>query len=93
MAKGNFSRKVKVHGHDEIGQLSITFNNLTKKLQEAQATTERERRKLISVLSHMTDGVIATDRKGRDHFINDPAAEMLNVSRETVLAQPDCYQC
>ncbi len=88
MAKGNFSRKVKVFGYDEIGQLAITFNNLTKRLQEAQATTEGERRKLSSVLSYMTDGVIATDRKGRVILINDPAANMLNVSRETVLSQP-----
>ncbi|MBS4189859.1 cell wall metabolism sensor histidine kinase WalK [Bacillus sp. FJAT-49705] len=88
MAKGNFSRKVKVYGNDEIGQLAMTFNNLTKKLQEAQATTEGERRKLSSVLSHMTDGVIATDRKGRVILINEPAAEMLNVSRETVLSTP-----
>ncbi|TDL32034.1 cell wall metabolism sensor histidine kinase WalK [Jeotgalibacillus sp. S-D1] len=87
MAKGNFSRKVKVYGYDEIGQLAITFNNLTKRLQEAQATTEGERRKLSSVLSYMTDGVIATDRKGRVILINDPAAGMLNVSRETVLSQ------
>ncbi|MEC1521880.1 cell wall metabolism sensor histidine kinase WalK [Neobacillus niacini] len=88
MAKGNFSRKVKVYGQDEIGTLAMTFNNLTKKLQEAQAMTEGERRKLSSVLSYMTDGVIATDRKGRVILINDPAAEMLNVSRETVLSQP-----
>jgi two-component system, OmpR family, sensor histidine kinase VicK len=88
MAKGNFSRKVKVYGYDEIGQLAITFNNLTKRLQEAQATTEGERRKLSSVLSYMTDGVIATDRKGRVILINDPAADMLNVSRETVVSQP-----
>lgn len=88
MAKGNFSRKVKVYGHDEIGTLAITFNHLTKKLQEAQAMTEGERRKLSSVLAYMTDGVIATDRKGRVILINDPAAEMLNVSRETVLSQP-----
>ncbi|TFD96594.1 cell wall metabolism sensor histidine kinase WalK [Jeotgalibacillus sp. R-1-5s-1] len=86
MAKGNFSRKVKVYGHDEIGQLAITFNNLTKRLQEARATTEAERRKLSSVLSYMTDGVIATDRRGRVILINDPAAAMLNVSRETVLS-------
>ncbi|KAB2330799.1 cell wall metabolism sensor histidine kinase WalK [Cytobacillus depressus] len=86
MAKGNFSRKVKIYGNDEIGQLAMTFNNLTKRLQEAQATTEGERRKLSSVLSYMTDGVIATDRKGRVILINEPAAEMLNVSRETVLA-------
>lgn len=88
MAKGNFSRKVKVYGYDEIGTLAITFNNLTKKLQEAQASTEGERRKLSSVLSYMTDGVIATDRKGRVILINEPAAKMLDVSRETVLSQP-----
>ncbi|MFB1081544.1 cell wall metabolism sensor histidine kinase WalK [Jeotgalibacillus sp. JSM ZJ347] len=86
MAKGNFSRKVKVYGHDEIGQLAITFNNLTKRLQEARVTTEAEKRKLSSVLSYMTDGVIATDRRGRVILINDPAAGMLNVSRETVLS-------
>lgn len=88
MAKGNFSRKVKVYGNDEIGTLAVAFNNLTKKLQEAQAMTEGERRKLSSVLSYMTDGVIATDRKGRVILINEPAADMLNVSRETVLSQP-----
>ncbi|WP_026573806.1 cell wall metabolism sensor histidine kinase WalK [Bacillus sp. UNC438CL73TsuS30] len=88
MTKGNFSRKVKVYGNDEIGTLAMTFNNLTKKLQEAQASTEGERRKLSTVLSYMTDGVIATDRKGRVILINEPAAEMLDVSRETVLSQP-----
>lgn len=88
MAKGNFSRKVRVYGNDEIGQLAHSFNHLTKRLQEAQATTEGERRKLSSVLSFMTDGVIATDRKGKVIVINERAAEMLNVSRETVLLQP-----
>jgi two-component system, OmpR family, sensor histidine kinase VicK len=88
MTRGNFSRKVKVYGYDEIGQLAITFNNLTKKLQEAQATTEGEKRKLSSVISYMTDGVISTDRKGRIILINDPAAQMLGVPRETVLSQP-----
>ncbi|WP_079505993.1 cell wall metabolism sensor histidine kinase WalK [Mesobacillus jeotgali] len=88
MTRGNFSRKVKVYGYDEIGQLAITFNNLTKKLQEAQATTEGEKRKLSSVISYMTDGVISTDRKGRIILINDPATQMLGVSRETILSQP-----
>lgn len=85
MAKGNFSKKVKVYGYDEIGQLSLAFNNLSKKLLEARASTEGEKRKLGSVISHMTDGVIATDRKGRIILINEPACDMLNVSRETAL--------
>ncbi|MDR4890472.1 cell wall metabolism sensor histidine kinase WalK [Fredinandcohnia sp. QZ13] len=85
LGKGNYSKKVKVFGQDEIGQLAMTFNNLSSKIQDAQATTEGERRKLSSVLAHMTDGVIATDKKGRVILINTPAVNMLDVSRETVL--------
>lgn len=88
MTKGNFARKVRVYGTDEIGQLAIAFNNLTNRLQESQSTTEAERRKLASVLSNMTDGVIATDRKGRIILINDPALSLLHVTRETTLNRP-----
>ncbi len=86
MTRGNFTRKVKVYDNDEIGQLAMSFNNLTRKLQDATATTEGEKRKLSSVISNMTDGVIATDRKGKVILINEPAAQMLDVSRETVLS-------
>ena len=88
MSKGNFSRKVRVYGTDEIGQLAIAFNHLTNRLQEAQSTTEAERRKLASVLSNMTDGVIATDRKGKIILINDPALSQLHITRETTLNRP-----
>jgi len=88
MAKGNFSRKVRVYGNDEIGQLAIAFNHLTNRLQEAQSTTEGERRKLASVLSNMTDGVIATDRKGKIILINDPALRLLRIPREMVIQRP-----
>lgn len=88
MSRGNFSRKVRVYGNDEIGQLAISFNHLTNRLQEATATTEAERRKLSSVLTNMTDGVIATDRKGKVILINDPALNFLNTSREATLNRP-----
>lgn len=84
LAEGDFSRKVNVFGEDEIGQLAETFNELTNKLEIAQETTEGERRKLSSVLSHMSDGVIAADRDGNIILMNEPAEKMLNVSRETI---------
>ena len=89
MAKGNFSRKVRVYGNDEIGQLAIAFNHLTNQLQESQSTTESERRKLASVLENMTDGVIATDRKGRVSLINDSALVMLRLTRDLVIKSAD----
>lgn len=88
MAKGNFTRKVKVYGTDEMGQLAIAFNHLTNQLQESQSTTESERRKLASVLENMTDGVISTDRKGRVSLINDSALQMLGVTNDLVINRP-----
>lgn len=88
LAKRNFSRKVRVYGSDEIGQLAIAFNHLTNRLQEAHSTTEAERRKLATVLKNMTDGVIATDRKGRIILINDPALQLLQLERNETLNRP-----
>ena len=88
MAKGNFSRKVRVYSNDEMGQLAIAFNHLTNQLLESQSTTEAERRKLASVLENMTDGVISTDRKGRVNLINDSALGMLSMTSDLVLNRP-----
>ena len=88
MSRGNFSRKVRVYGSDEIGQLAIAFNHLTNRLQESQATTESERRKLTSVMSNMTAGVIATDRKGNIVLINEPALQLLSSSFEETIGRP-----
>lgn len=87
MAKGNFSRKVKVYGNDEIGQLAVSFNHLTNRLQESQSTTEGERRKLASVLTNMTDGVIATDRKGKIILINTPAQKLLQGEKNELMGR------
>ncbi|GGG28481.1 PAS domain-containing sensor histidine kinase [Lysinibacillus alkalisoli] len=88
MSRGNFSRKVRVYGSDEIGQLAIAFNHLTNRLKESQETTESERRKLTSVMSNMTDGVIATDRKGYIVLINEPALKLLSSSHEETIGRP-----
>ncbi|SES34611.1 cell wall metabolism sensor histidine kinase WalK [Salisediminibacterium halotolerans] len=87
MGKGDFSRNVHVYGDDEIGQLAATFNELTNKLQVANATTEGERRKLSSVLTHMTDGVVATDREGRIILMNRRAEEMLDHEQEKAMEE------
>ncbi|WP_100486601.1 cell wall metabolism sensor histidine kinase WalK [Sporolactobacillus pectinivorans] len=85
VSQGNFNRKVDMIEKDEIGQLAAAFNNMTIKLREATSTTESERRKLKSVLTYMTDGVIATDRKGNVILMNNRAEELLNVYRNDVI--------
>ncbi|CRH23569.1 cell wall metabolism sensor histidine kinase WalK [Carnobacterium maltaromaticum] len=82
MAEGDYSGQVKIYGQDELGQLSLAINDLSTKVEEAQESTEAERRRLDSVLEHMTDGVIATDRRGKVVIINETALELLNLTQD-----------
>lgn len=80
IARGDFSGQVHVYGNDELGQLAGAVNNLSVRVEEAQDSTEAERRRLDGVLTHMSDGVLATDRRGNVTIINETAAELLSTS-------------
>ncbi len=88
MGHGDFSRQVPVYSNDEIGQLAISFNDMTLKLKEAISTRANEEKRLKSVLAHMTDGVIATDAKGQVILMNKRAEELLSLSSHQVIGQP-----
>ncbi|MGX7021883.1 cell wall metabolism sensor histidine kinase WalK [Pediococcus ethanolidurans] len=82
IARGDYSGHVHVYGKDELGQLASAVNNLSVRVEEAQESTESEQRRLDSVLAHMTDGVIATDRRGRITIVNDMALDFLSADAE-----------
>ncbi|MCC5890213.1 MAG: cell wall metabolism sensor histidine kinase WalK [Alkalibacterium sp.] len=82
IADGDYSGTLKVYGEDELGQLASLINDLSDDVAEAQESIDAERRRLNSVLTHMTDGVVATDRRGKIIIINDMAQTMLNLSEE-----------
>lgn len=84
MAKGDFSQKVNVYAKDEIGQFAATFNDMNDKLKHSRAIIEEERRKLSSILSHMSDGVIATDKNGEISLMNDAAAHLIDEDPDDV---------
>lgn len=79
MSEGDYTSRVQIYSDDEIGQLAGSFNILSKRVQEAQANTESEKKRLDSVITHMSDGIIATDRKGRIRIVNEMAVGMLNL--------------
>ncbi|WP_010621014.1 cell wall metabolism sensor histidine kinase WalK [Paucilactobacillus suebicus] len=84
IARGDFSGQVHVYGNDELGQLAGAVNNLSVRVEEAQDSTEAERRRLDGVLTHMSDGVLATDRRGNVTIINETAADLLSTTPDEV---------
>lgn len=78
IARGDYSGQVRVTDNDELGQLAGAVNNLSVRVEESREASESERRRLNSVLGHMSDGVIATNRNGYITIINQTALQMLN---------------
>lgn len=82
VAEGRFDERVPIFGKDEIGQLSVAFNDMTDRLSDALSVNEEEKEKLSSILSNMSDGVLATDEVGRVIVINRRAKAMLGIGEE-----------
>ena len=87
IAQGDYSGRIRIYGNDELGQLADTINDLSTKVKEAQETTESERQRLDSVLKHMSDGVIATDRRGKIIIVNNRAVDLLGLNREEAVGK------
>ncbi|TGE57162.1 cell wall metabolism sensor histidine kinase WalK [Weissella confusa] len=84
IAQGDYSGGILVRSNDEIGQLAENVNALAVRIEETTNSTEFEHRRLDSVLEHMTDGVIATDRRGSINIINTAALQMTGMEDSNV---------
>lgn len=76
MARGDFSRKIKVQTSDEIGRLGDTFNYLADQLNFTINEMSTEKSKVEAIINNMSDGIIALDGKGNVIQVN-PAAQRL----------------
>ncbi|MDN6029335.1 MAG: cell wall metabolism sensor histidine kinase WalK [Lactobacillus sp.] len=85
---GDYSNQVRIYSNDELGQLGRAFNTLAVRIELSQEESESERRRLDSVLSHMTDGVLATDRHGNVTVVNQMAVRFLNVQEGEIMGRP-----
>ncbi|WP_459470957.1 cell wall metabolism sensor histidine kinase WalK [Pediococcus pentosaceus] len=87
IARGDYSGQVQIYGDDELGQLAEAVNELSVRVEESQESTESERRRLDSVLGYMTDGVLATDRRGRITIVNEMATDFLNLENDQIVGK------
>lgn len=80
---------------DEIGQLTRSFNAMTRQLDEARHMVENNRQQLErsnvyleSVLSHLSSGVLVFDEFFRVTMFNQGAQSILHVDLRSVKGRP-----
>jgi len=80
---------------DEVGQLTRSFNAMTRQLEEARQMVDRHRRQLEqsnlyleSVLSNLSSGVLVFDRAFRVALFNQGAQNILHINLRTIQGRP-----
>lgn len=80
---GNYNEKLCIKGGSELLELANSLNDLSDVFRLTHENLIQEKNRLSSVLSYMSDGVIATNRLGQITMINSTAQRLLNLDRET----------
>ena len=84
---GDYSQVLDMQGNTEITNITNNLNDLSEVIRLTQENLEQESKRLHSILSYMTDGVLATNRRGQITMINDMAKRQLGVERDEALNQ------
>ena len=82
---GDYSQVLDLQGSSEITNITNNLNDLSEVIRLTQENLEQESKRLNSILSYMTDGVLATNRRGKITMINDMAKKQLGVQKEDAL--------
>ena len=84
---GDYSQVLDMQGNTEITNITNNLNDLSEVIRLTQENLEQESKRLHSILSYMTDGVLATNRRGQITMINDMAKKQLGVESDDALNQ------
>ena len=84
---GDYSQVLDMQGNTEITNITNNLNDLSEVIRLTQENLEQESKRLHSILSYMTDGVLATNRRGQITMINDMAKKQLGVENDEALNQ------
>lgn len=94
IAEGNYGAELPITTKDELGILTGSFNNMSRKIQEAQhnalasqAETEQQKGHLEAVLTNLSSGVFSFNGEKELEMANSAAGDILGMDLSQTLGQ------
>ncbi len=88
IAEGDLTRLVEVKSKDEIGELSSSFNKMTKDLKIFRDELIKSRDYIDNIIKNMIDALIVLDADGKMLTVNPSTWELLGYTENELLGQP-----
>ncbi|MGT2906415.1 cell wall metabolism sensor histidine kinase VicK [Streptococcus dentiloxodontae] len=85
LMSGNYNEELSIKGDSGILDLADSLNDLSDVFRLTHENLAQEKNRLTSVLSYMSDGVVATNRRGQITMINSTAQRLLNLEHDKAL--------
>ncbi|MCK4951985.1 MAG: HAMP domain-containing protein [Gammaproteobacteria bacterium] len=92
IAAGDYDKKLPIGGHDELGFLVRSFNDMTRKIaqvshetQQSRQQVEDQRAYLEAVMGHLSSGVITLDQNLVLRTVNPAAGQILGLDLNDVI--------
>lgn len=80
LSEGVFGHRIEVKSRDEIGRLTMAFNDMASRIDKSLSDISAEKNKVEAILSQMTDGIVAFDQTGEMIHSNNAAKEFAGIS-------------
>ncbi len=84
LAKGDFGHIISVKSNDEVGQLTEMFNYMTARLKSTLDEMYNEKSKIETILTYMTDGIVAVDMRGMILHANPAAFKVFKIKEQEI---------
>lgn len=82
MGSGDLSSRIEPGPTDELGELAITLNGMAERLEDSFLRLKESGATRNVILDNLSEGVLATDPKGRVVFANLVARRMLDLGTD-----------
>lgn len=91
IANKEYEERLQFGRKDEFEELAEAFNLMAEKLDEYEhsnlAKILFEKKRIETIINRMSDPVIGLDGSNKVIFVNDPATELLNLTRESLVGK------
>ncbi len=88
IAEGDYSRRVSVGTHDEIGALAESFNAMASAVEQSRDILAFEKSRLQAIVESSPDGLLTENDQGNVLLLNASALSLLLLPSTTPLNQP-----
>lgn len=89
--EGNLNQEIEISSRDEIGELAVEFNNMTKRLSIYDKSNVKniimERNKSLAIVKSIEDPIIVTDNDYRIILVNKSAESVFSISEKNALGR------